>query len=143
MQNGESCAVDTSTIALVKVDPLSVGGTLSPLETEVCIGQNKGAFLTLGGSCGHSRHLGVFDRQYQLDRPGHRRILPMVRMASTTSRATPTTGSLSKAEFVPRPLSTEANVVLLPVDFPVANIDPADTLISYAEARRTSMPILP
>ena len=129
MQNGESCAVDTSTVALVKVDPLSVGGTLSPLETEVCIGQNKGAFLNLGGAVGEP-----VTWQSSTDDINWTDLTPTD--TSHTYGINNITGNTEYRVIVqsgvcPQAISTEANVALLPVDFPVANIDPADTLICY------------
>ena len=52
VQNGESCAVDTTSATTVLVDPLSVGGTLQPNSMQVCEGQDKDALLTLTGEVG-------------------------------------------------------------------------------------------
>jgi gliding motility-associated-like protein len=49
-----SCSSDTSSIAIITVDPVSVGGTLSSTDT-VCKGSNNGT-LTLSGKTGAVQH---------------------------------------------------------------------------------------
>jgi hypothetical protein len=53
IQNGESCAVDTTSGSTVVVDPRSVGGTLNPASMQFCEGQNKDALLQLQGETGN------------------------------------------------------------------------------------------
>jgi gliding motility-associated-like protein len=52
VQNGESCAIDTATSVVVDVDPLSVGGSLTPDSMVFCLEQTKDALLTLQGNTG-------------------------------------------------------------------------------------------
>jgi len=52
VQNGESCAIDTAAPALVEVDPLSVGGAVSPASMQFCLNQTKDALFTLTGNTG-------------------------------------------------------------------------------------------
>jgi gliding motility-associated-like protein len=52
VQNGESCAIDTATPVLVEVDPLSVGGSVSPASMQFCLDQTKDALLSLTGNVG-------------------------------------------------------------------------------------------
>jgi gliding motility-associated-like protein len=49
-----SCSSDTSSIAIITVDPVSIGGTLSATDT-VCKGSNSGT-LTLSGQTGAVQH---------------------------------------------------------------------------------------
>jgi len=52
IQNGQSCAVDTTSGSTVLVDPRSVGGTLNPASLSFCEGQNKDALIQLSGDTG-------------------------------------------------------------------------------------------
>jgi len=52
VQNGESCAIDTAAPTVVDVDPLSVGGSVSPASMQFCLQQTKDALLTLEGNVG-------------------------------------------------------------------------------------------
>ena len=52
VQNGESCAIDTAAATVVNVDPLSVGGSLSPATMQFCLQQTKDALFTLVGNVG-------------------------------------------------------------------------------------------
>ncbi|HXO75011.1 MAG TPA: hypothetical protein VN824_07260, partial [Puia sp.] len=45
VQNGESCDVDTSGGTTMLVDPMTVGGKMSPPNMEFCLGQDKDALL--------------------------------------------------------------------------------------------------
>ncbi len=40
VQNGQGCLVDSSSSATITVDPKSVGGNLTPMDTSFCEGQN-------------------------------------------------------------------------------------------------------
>ena len=62
IQNGSSCAIDSSNTVIVKVSPKTVGGALSPASLIICKGQNKGAILTLTGNTGN-----ILNWQYSLD----------------------------------------------------------------------------
>ena len=129
VQNGQSCAVDSSSGATVVVDPQSVGGTLGPLSTEICTGQNKGALLTLTGAVGRAENW-----QSAMDTTNWNNFVP----ADTTY-----TYSISgitvpnqyrvivKSGVCPPDTSTVAFVNILPELFPQANIDPADTTLCY------------
>ena len=130
IQNGQSCAVDTTGVVTVVVDPKSVGGTLDPPYTEVCIGQNKGATLTLDGSTGSAS-------EWQTSTDGGVTWAPMV--PPDTSKIygiQNVTGNTQyrvvvKSGVCPADTSTLAQVTLLNAYFPQAVIDPADTLICY------------
>ncbi|HEX3934784.1 MAG TPA: hypothetical protein VHW43_08905, partial [Puia sp.] len=53
VQNGESCSIDTAAPTVVDVDPLSVGGSLSPASMQFCLQQTKDALLSLVGNIGN------------------------------------------------------------------------------------------
>src|SRR4030095_5799558 len=53
IQNGSACSIDTSTAAMIIVDPRSVGGILSPDNVNVCLGQTTNTVFTLTGSIGN------------------------------------------------------------------------------------------
>jgi gliding motility-associated-like protein len=130
IQNGQSCAVDTTDAVTVVVDPKSVGGTLAPPYTEVCIGQNKGAILTLNGSTGSAS-------QWQTSTDGGVTWAPLA--PPDTSKIygiQNVTGNTDyrvvvKSGVCPADTSTLAQVTLLNAYFPQVNITPADTLICY------------
>lgn len=52
VQTNRVCAADSSSSAIITVDPKSVGGTLSPANTNICAGQNLSPLLTLAGNTG-------------------------------------------------------------------------------------------
>ena len=53
IQNGKSCAIDTTSSAIITVNPSTVSGTLLPANISICQGQNKGAILALTGYTGN------------------------------------------------------------------------------------------
>src|SRR5262249_55729122 len=53
VQNGNACSIDSSTVATIMVDPKSVGGTLTPDNVNVCLGQTTNTVFTLTGSTGN------------------------------------------------------------------------------------------
>ncbi|TDW95962.1 Ig-like domain-containing protein [Dinghuibacter silviterrae] len=130
IQNGQSCAVDTSGTATVTVDPKSVGGSLEPPFTEVCTGQNKGAILTLTGATGNPSG-------WQTSLDGGVTWSPMVPPdTSHTYGIQNVTGNTDYRVVVqsgvcPADTSSVAQVTLLPALFPQVDITPADTLICY------------
>ena len=52
IQNGPSCSIDTSAAAIITVNPKSVGGTLTPDNTNICLGQTTNSFINLTGKTG-------------------------------------------------------------------------------------------
>jgi gliding motility-associated-like protein len=129
VQNGQSCSVDTTSSVTVLVDPKTIGGNVSPASTEVCLGQFKGAILTLTNAVG-----GVTNWQDSTAGSTWNMTAPtdtthtydIVNLAqATTYRA------IVKSGVCPADTSATAFVNLLPFQFPQATIDPADTLICY------------
>jgi hypothetical protein len=129
IQNGESCALDTTSGSMVLVDPRSVGGTLNPATMQFCEGQNKDALLQLQGETGNpvnwqSSTDGInwtgfvptdTDTAYQI----------VGLTVSTDYRV------IVKSGVCPQDTSSIAAVSYVNVPFPQATYQPADTLICY------------
>ena len=130
LQNGQSCAIDTSNIVTVLVDPKSVGGTLNPPFTEVCIGQNKGAILTVNGSTGSAS-------AWQSSTDGGTNWADLVPADTSLIYGINNVNGntlyrvIVQSGVCPADTSSVAQVTLLNAQFPVANIDPADTTICF------------
>jgi len=129
VQNGESCDIDTSTAATVRVDPQSVGGTLNPSDMVFCTGQFKDAILTLQGHVGN-----VSNWQSSPDGVNWTDFAPVLTDTSynvvgiTSSRRYRT---IVKSGVCPSDISAAAAVNLLTAKFPQAVAAPADTPICY------------
>lgn len=129
IRSGESCDIDTSSAALITVDPKSVGGQLDPSGMEFCLGQFKEAVLTLKGQTGT-----VLNWQSSTDSINWTDFSPVDTSTSDTIGALP--NSIWYRLFVqsgvcPVDTSATAYLNLLNAQFPQATIDPADTTICY------------
>lgn len=132
VQNGGSCAVDTSSAVTILVDPQSVGGQLSPSAMSFCMGQNKDALLTLTGQTGgvqnwQSSQDGINWVDFSPANPN-----PMYNvlgiMQSTQYRA------VVKSGVCPVATSDVSNVSFVSTPFPQAAIRPTDTTICHGTA---------
>ncbi len=129
VQNSASCDIDTSGSVTVLVDPKSVGGKLSPSTMEFCLGQNKDALLTLNGKVGD-----VLDWQSSNDGVNWTGFVPvytdtlysLIGLTSSTDYRV-----IVKSGVCPSDTSETADVHVVPVEFPQATAEPADTLICY------------
>ncbi len=129
VQNGESCAIDTTSGTTVLVDPLSVGGTLQPGSLQFCEGQNKDALLQLTGQVGNP-----VNWQSSPDDVNWTDFVPQ-----DTSAKYQIVGLTAPIDFrvivqsgvCPADTSAIATVDYVNVPFPQAQIDPADTQICY------------
>jgi gliding motility-associated-like protein len=129
VQNGESCDIDTSTAAIVVVDPQTVGGKLDPANMVFCTGQNKDALLTLKGQVGSVQNWqssinGILWTDFNpgLNDPAYN----VVGITTSTRFRT-----IVKSGVCPSQISAPAFVNLLTAKFPVADAAPADTPICY------------
>jgi gliding motility-associated-like protein len=131
VQNGNACRIDTSTAAIVTVDPKSVGGNLSPATTDVCIGQNVNSTFTLAGNTG-----AVNNWQQSFDKINWNNFSP----ANTNS--TYSINSLAsdiyyrvivKSGVCPADTSSAAYVHLINVPFPRMAITPDSVTICYGK----------
>ena len=132
VRNGASCDIDTSSAAVITVDPKSVGGQLDPALMEFCLGQFKGAVLTLKGDTGS-----VLNWQSSTDTTNWTDFTPAD--TSTSYNVVGLTNStgyrlLVKSGVCPADTSSIAYVHLLNAQFPQATIDPADTTICYGSS---------
>jgi len=129
IQNGESCAVDTTSGSTVLVDPRSVGGTLNPATLEFCEGQNKDALLQIKGDTGNP-----VNWQSSPDGINWTSFVP-VDTASEYNVEGVTVSTdfrvVVQSGVCPADTSTVAAVTYVNVPFPQATYDPADTLICY------------
>ena len=129
IQNGESCAVDTTSGSTVLVDPRSVGGAITPATLEFCEGQNKDALLQLKGDTGTR-----VNWQSSPDGVNWTSFVP-VDTASQYSVAGLTASSdfrvIVQSGVCPPDTSSVAAVTFVNVPFPAANYSPADTLVCY------------
>lgn len=129
IQNGESCAVDTTSGSTVLVDPRSVGGTLNPAALIFCAGQNKDALLQVKGNTGNP-----VNWQSSPDGINWTGFVP----ADTASEysvagvtATTDFRVIVQSGVCPADTSTVATVTYVNVPFPQATYEPSDTLICY------------
>ena len=129
VQNGESCAVDTTSATTVLVDPLSVGGTLQPNSMQVCEGQDKDALLTLTGEVGTP-----VNWQSSPDNVIWTGFAPQY--SDTVYQIIGLSAPIDYRVIVhsgvcPADTSAISSINYVNVPFPQAAIDPADTQICY------------
>jgi len=132
VQNGQSCNIDTSSAAVVVVDPQSVGGKLDPSNMVFCLGQNKDALLTLQGYTGN-----VLNWQSSTDGVIWTDFTPtynsstynVIGLTSSTRFRT-----IVKSGVCPQDISSQSFINLLTARFPVAQTAPEDTTICYGDA---------
>ena len=129
IQNGESCAIDTTSGSTVLVDPRSVGGTLNPATMQFCEGQNKDALLVLQGEVGnpvnwYSSTDGInWTGFVPVDTSTEYEVAGLT--ISTDFRV------IVKSGVCPQDTSAIAAISYVNVPFPQATYHPADTLICY------------
>jgi hypothetical protein len=137
LQNGATCTIDTSSAATIKVDPKSAGGSLSPVNIDICLGQNSGALLTLNGSTG-----GITNWQSTQDNINWTSFNP-----AYTSPVYSISGIKGHTEYrvlvksgvCPADTSSIATVNILQVLFPKAVTAPADTTICYGDTAQLNV----
>ena len=129
VQNGESCAVDTTSGTTVLVDPLSVGGTLQPNSMQFCEGQTKDALLQLTGQVGNP-----VNWQSSPDNVNWTGFVPqdtdtdyqIIGLTAPTDYRV-----IVQSGVCPADTSAISAVNYVNVPFPQAVIDPADTQVCY------------
>lgn len=129
VQNGGSCSVDTSSPAIVQVDPKTVGGKLTPPTMEFCAGQNKDALLTLTGAVG-----APVNWEYSTDAITWNGFSPAY--TAKEYAVVGLTGPIRYHVIVqsgvcPSEISAPAYIDYVSTPFPQATYSPADTLICY------------
>ncbi|HEY4288647.1 MAG TPA: gliding motility-associated C-terminal domain-containing protein [Puia sp.] len=129
VQNGESCDIDTSGGTTMLVDPLTVGGKLTPPTMEFCLGQNKDALLTLTGEIGKP-----VNWQSSTDAINWTDFTPVYTdsIYSVVGLTGPTRYRvLVQSGVCPAAYSDISNIDFVNVPFPQSTYSPADTLICY------------
>ena len=129
VQNGASCALDSSTAATVTVDPKSIGGNIIPADTNYCAGQVINTLFALKGNTGN-----VINWQSSQDSINWVNVNPQntdTFYTVTNLNASTHYRTIVKSGVCPQDTSTVANIYLYPALYPQASIDPADTTICY------------
>ena len=129
VQNGGSCAIDTSSAATILVDPKSVGGQVNPSSMVFCLGQNKDALLSLNGQTGN-----VQNWQSSPDGVTWTDLAPVdaTPTYSVIGITQPTQyRALVTSGVCPGDTSAVAAVTVVPALFPQGTIRPPDTTICY------------
>jgi gliding motility-associated-like protein len=130
VQNGESCNIDTATAATVYVDPLTVGGALSPANMLFCLQQSKDALLTLTGQVGkpvnwQSSPDGAAWTDFAPVYPDSVYEVPASQTQDIQYRV------IVQSGVCPPQNSAPSVITIVQTPFPQATYDPADTLICY------------
>lgn len=139
VQNGPTCPADTSTSALVTVDPKSVGGRLSPDNSSFCTGQTAGSLLTLVGNTGS-----VLNWQSSANATQWNSLTPVYTgSAYAAGGLTATTyyRTIVKSGVCEADTSDMATVKYVNVPFPAATYDPAQAAICYGDSLRLNATI--
>jgi gliding motility-associated-like protein len=133
VQNGSSCKLDTSTAALITVNPKSVGGVLDPATSSFCLGQNMNSSLTLTGNVGS-----VSNWQYSTDNVNWNSVVPAYTDSIYYITALNTTTyyrTIVKSGVCPADTSASAVINFINVPFPQASITPDSAQICYGKSQ--------
>jgi gliding motility-associated-like protein len=139
VQNGPACTIDTSTAATVMVDPRSVGGSLTPSNTEVCIGQTINSNLKLSGNSGS-----VLNWQQSFDKVSWNSFSPVKNDSSYGVNGINSDQYyrvIVKSGICPADTSTVAMLHLLNAKFPAASIQPDSAFICYGQSTQLNATI--
>ena len=129
VQNGSSCAIDTSTGATITVFQKSVGGEIDPPNANFCANQTVADVLTLTNFTGQ-----IVNWQSSQDSINWQSFVPVnndstydvLNINSTTYYR-----SIVKNGVCPADTSSVGSVKLYTTPFPQSTFDPADTTICY------------
>jgi len=129
VQNGSACSVDSSAAATIIVDPKSVGGTLTPDNVNVCLGQTTNTVFNLTGSTGS-----IVNWQRSTDNTNWSNFSP-AKTDSTFNvngiNADVQYRVIAKSGVCPADTSSIASVDFINVPFPAAITDPDSAGICY------------
>ncbi|MDP4265735.1 MAG: gliding motility-associated C-terminal domain-containing protein, partial [Bacteroidota bacterium] len=132
VQNGSACNIDTSTAATIIVDPKSVGGILSPANSNVCLGQTTNSVFTLTGNTGS-----VVNWQVSHDNTNWSDFIP-ANTGSTYSVNSINTNTeyrtIVKSGVCPADTSSVAVINFINVPFPSAAINPDFSSICFGKS---------
>jgi gliding motility-associated-like protein len=131
VQNGSACSIDTSTAAVITVDPKTVGGMLNPADMSVCAGQNIIPALDLLSYTGS-----IVNWQSSGDSVNWNDFTPTYQNSKYNAAAVNTTTyyrAIVKSGVCPTDTSTTAAIRYNNVPFPVAAINPDSSYICYGK----------
>ncbi len=132
VQNGGGCKIDSSAAAIVTVNPKSVGGILSPANSDFCLGQNSNSTLTLSGNTGS-----VFNWQVSNDNINWSNFAPPNTNTTYNVNSINTTTyyrTIVKSGVCPADTSAVAALNFINVPFPQAAIAPDSSSICYGKS---------
>lgn len=132
IQNGPACNIDTSTAAIITVDPRNAGGVISPASTIICLGQNADNLLTLTGQTG-----AIQNWQRSFDNSNWAGVIPV-----NTSSVHPVLGVnttqyyrvVVKSGVCPADTSNVATIIFANVLYPSAAVAPDSVTICYGKS---------
>jgi gliding motility-associated-like protein len=132
VQNGSACTADTSSAALVAVDPKTVGGKLDPSLTNVCLNEVVDPTLTLINYTGS-----VVNWQTSPDNSNWSNFTPAY--TNTSYKTGPVNRTMYyrtmvKSGVCPAALSDVATIRFYNVPMPEATIDPPVSDICYGKS---------
>jgi gliding motility-associated-like protein len=132
VQNGPACAIDTSSFALVTVDPQSKGGKVTPDLTNICLNETTRPLLTLVDNTGS-----VMNWQSSFNSSSWSNFSPAYQ--NTTYQAGPVTQTayyraVVKSGVCPADTSDMATLRFYNVPAPDATIDPENSNICYGKS---------
>lgn len=122
VQNGTACRIDTSTAAIIAVDPRSVGGNLDPSDISICLNESTLKTITLTGNTGT-----VVNWQQSANNVNWTNFAPVnTNPAYTTNSINQTTyyRTIVKSGVCPADTSSVAVIRFFNVPFPDARIVP-------------------
>jgi gliding motility-associated-like protein len=140
VQNGSACTIDSTAAVTVTVNPKSVGGSLSPSNTEVCIGQTVSSNLKLSGNFG-----AVFNWQQSFDKANWNSFSPLKTDSSYGVNGLSSDQYyrvIVKSGVCPADTSSIAMLHLLNANFPAANIQPDSAFICYGQSAQLNANII-
>ncbi|THU40286.1 T9SS type B sorting domain-containing protein [Niastella caeni] len=132
VQNGSACNIDTSAAALITVDPKTLGGAVSPTNTNVCLGENVNPALSLVNYRGS-----VLNWQLSYDNSNWNNITPVNNSDSYQAGAVTRTTyyrALLKSGVCPADTSGLATVRFFNVPVPAASIVPDSSTICFGKS---------
>jgi gliding motility-associated-like protein len=132
VQNGNTCRMDTSSRALVTVDPKSVGGALDPSSSSFCSGQTVGALLTLKGSTGSVTNWQLSPNNSTWNSMAPAYTAPTYAVNGVT--ADTWYRAIVKSGVCAPDTSKVATIKYVNVPFPAATYDPANAVICHGDS---------